>query len=312
MENEAHGEPTSKLDEFHELLKDHEREVRLGNVPSEEHRRAPVTRRRRWFRPLMLFIATCLSTYYVGLPDHQAALIYSASLMSILVFHEMGHFLQSLRYRVPASFPYFIPMPVPPVGTMGAVIVQQPGKGDRKALFDIAISGPLAGLVLALPLSYFGLKWSEPDLIYLNQGEIVLQNPLIFQWLTQHFHGDIPPGFYLKLHPMAHAGWVGIFITALNLVPVSQLDGGHIMYTLILKRAYLVAVGFLATVLGYMLWTGNYQWILMVALVSIIGPFHPPTADDQVSLGRGRTVLGWLTLAFFIIGITPDPLGYYN
>ncbi len=239
-------------------------------------------------------------------------MIYSIAIMSILLCHEMGHFLQSVRYSVPASFPYFIPMPFPPIGTMGAVIIQRRGAGDRKALFDIAISGPLAGLALALPITYFGLKWSTVDLIPPNPYLIRLDSPLIFQWLTEYFHGEIPPGYDVFMHPLAHAGWVGIFITALNLVPVSQLDGGHICYALLRKKAHYVAMGFLVLVAGYMVWTNNYQWVLMVALVMFMGPKHPPTADDYVPLGWGRKILGWLTLAFLIIGITPDPLGYHG
>ena len=146
MDHEQSDIDQRSRDEFQDLLNRHEREVRLGNVPDPSARRPRLPR--RWFRPLVLFIATCLSTYFVGVVGYgwNGAAIYSAGLMSILLCHEMGHFLQSVRYAVPASFPYFIPMPFPPIGTLGAVIVQQRGAGDRKALFDIAISGPLAGL----------------------------------------------------------------------------------------------------------------------------------------------------------------------
>ncbi|QDU45749.1 Peptidase family M50 [Symmachiella dynata] len=299
-------------EQFDELLAQHEREIRLGNVP--EGSRRPAAPPKRWFRPLMLFVATCLSTWYVGVLDSGwvGGAIYSASLMSILVFHEMGHFLQSVRYGVPASFPYFIPMPLPPIGTMGAVIFQRRGAGDRKALFDIAISGPLAGLVLALPMAVLGIMWSEPTYTMPTTPEFFLGAPLLFQWLIAYFHPVTSATFSLEFHPMAAAGWVGIFITALNLVPVSQLDGGHIMYALLRKKAHIVAIGFLLLVVGYMAWTGRYQWLLMVALVTFMGPKHPPTANDNVPLGWGRKILGWLTLAFLIIGITPDPIRYYD
>ncbi|TWU14943.1 Peptidase family M50 [Symmachiella macrocystis] len=291
-------------EQFDELLAQHEREIQLGNVP--EGSRRPAAPPKRWFRPLMLFAATCLSTWYVGGPE------YSMALMAILLFHEMGHFLQSIRYHVPASFPYFIPMPLPPIGTMGAVIIQRRGAGDRKALFDIAISGPLAGLLIALPMTYLGIQWSTVQLVPTNGAGFQFGEPLIFQWLINYVHGPIPQGYDLFMHPFAHAGWVGIFITALNLVPVSQLDGGHIMYALLRKKAHIVAIGFLLLVVGYMAWTGRYQWLLMVALVTFMGPKHPPTANDNVPLGWGRKILGWLTLAFLIIGITPDPIRYYD
>ncbi len=291
-------------EEFYELLDRHEREVDLGNVSPAAGR--PRVHRQRLFRPLMLFLATALSTWLIGGP------VYSAALMSILLFHEMGHFLQSVRYGVPASFPYFIPMPLPPFGTMGAVILQQRGAGDRKALFDIAISGPLAGLVVALPMTYFGIQWSTIAPVQTDVANFQFGEPLIFQWLIESIHGTLPQGHDLYMHPLAHAGWVGIFITALNLVPVSELDGGHILYALIRKKAHFVAIGFLAMVVGYMVLTSHYQWLLMVGLVMLMGPKHPPTANDYVPLGWGRKILGWLTLAFLIIGITPDPINFYD
>ena len=302
MENEAFRGEDLTLEQFHELLAQHEREVGLGNVVpltlSPPPRPQPRPKRR--LRPALLFLATCLSTLYIGGPA------YAVAIMSILIFHEMGHYLQSVRYRVPASFPYFIPMPFPPFGTMGAVIVQQRGAGDRKALFDIAISGPLAGLVLAIPAAYFGIKWSTVGVVTNSDG-LLFGEPLLFQWMIAHIHGPIAEGYLLSMHPLAHAGWVGIFITALNLVPVSQLDGGHIIYALIGKRAHAVSIGFLMLVIGYMVWTDHYQWILMVTLLLIMGPKHPPTANDHAHLGIVRKILGWLTLAFFIIGMTPNP-----
>jgi len=314
MENEKLNIEELTPERFDELLERHEREVQLGNVPDARGNFRPADERRRWFRPLLLFIATCLSTYYVGVLDSGwvGGAIYSVSLMSILLCHEMGHFLQSVRYHVPASLPYFIPMPIPPIGTMGAVIVQRRGAGDRKALFDIAISGPLAGLAIALPMAYFGILWSQKVYTLPTEPEFILGSPLIFQWLIDYLHPSQGQGFGLEFHPMAAAGWVGIFITALNLSPVSQLDGGHIMYALLRKKAHLATKAFLGMVIFYMILTWQFQWLLMVALVLFMGPYHPPTANDNIPLSRGRKILGWLTLAFFIIGITPVPIRYYD
>jgi len=314
MAHEADGREDLTLEQFHELLDQHAREVKLGNVvpltmePTPPPQ--PKPRRKRWLRPLVLFLLTCWSTYYVGSfkTTWVNGVIYSASLMSILLFHEMGHYLQSLRYHVPASFPFFIPLPLPPIGTMGAVIFQQRGTGDRRALYDIAISGPLAGLVLALPAAYFGIQWSEVRQAPLNVGDYELGEPLIFQWMMYLIHGPLPEGQDLFLHPLAMAGWVGIFITALNLMPVSQLDGGHIAYALLRKRAHTVAMAFMSLVLVYMVWAEAYHWILMVSLLFLMGPRHPPTANDNGPLGMGRKILGWLTLLFFVIGFTPNPI----
>lgn len=196
----------------------------------------------------ILFLATCLSTWVVG------GLTYAVPLMMILLAHEMGHYLQAKRYGVPATLPFFIPMPFTPFGTMGAVIIQGAGYADRKALFDIAISGPLAGLVLALPITYWGLQNAviiPPEAIAPN--EATFGDPLILKWMIEAVHGPLAPGEEVG-GKMLFAGWVGIFITALNLIPIGQLDGGHILYTLIGKRAHTVAIGLLFAAVAYMIY----------------------------------------------------------
>ena len=271
--------------------------------------------------PLFLFIATCASTFLSGMsltpgPDEQPPLwdllrsgaLYSVALMSILMAHEMGHYLQARRYRVPATLPYFIPFPLSPIGTMGAVIVQGAGVADRKSMFDIAISGPLAGLVLALPAAWFGLEHAQIVPKAVNSDGFHFGVPLIVQWMGQHLIGSIPAGYEIQLNPLLFAGWVGIFITALNLIPIGQLDGGHILYTLLGRRAHAVAVLLLLAAVGYMAYTGNYSYGLMVFLLLMMGPRHPPTADDSVPLGWFRIALGWLTLGFIFIGFTPTPI----
>lgn len=257
-------------------------------------------RRQRW--ALGLFIATCLSTWAVG------GIAYAAAVMFILVAHEMGHYLQARRYHVPASLPYFIPMPLTPLGTMGAVIVQGRGSADRKQMFDIAISGPLAGLVVALPVMYFGLLNSTVKAIPDNFNGIVYGDPLIIKWMAASIHGTLPPGHDIVISPLGFAGWVGILVTALNLIPIGQLDGGHILYTLIGKRAHVVAMGILGGAVIYMFATNNVAYSLMIVLLMLMGPRHPPTRDDSVPLGKFRIILGWLTLAFIIIGFTPRPI----
>ncbi len=227
--------------------------------PEEIEERQPRSR-----RALILFLLTCLSTFLVGFyrapvypsgiyleifeklkaahalwPRFLEGLTYSTCVMAVLGAHELGHYLQARRYGVPASLPYFIPFPISPFGTMGAVIVQQSGVADRKSMFDIAISGPLAGLVIALPLAYWGITHSYIEPLAAHQP--VFANPPLLTWMIERIHGPLRPGTNLHLTPPLFAGWVGIFITALNLIPIGQLDGGHILYCLIRRRQHTVA-----------------------------------------------------------------------
>ncbi len=257
--------------------------------------------RRKVLLPVVLYVLTCCSTYLAGGPA------YCGALMLTLTAHEFGHFLQAVRYHVPASLPFFIPLPLPPIGTMGAVIVTLPGRGNRKELFDIAITGPLAGLIPALLFCIVGLQWSEVAVVPENQFGFQLGEPLLFQGLAYLIVGPIPEGHDIFLHPVGFAGWVGIFITALNLMPIGQLDGGHILYVLLGKGAHRVArtllvAGMVAIVVG-----GYWGWIVWIFLLTMIGVKHPPTADDTVPIGAGRTILGWAALCFVPLGFTPVP-----
>jgi membrane-associated protease RseP (regulator of RpoE activity) len=260
---------------------------------------APV--RRRVLLPAVLFLATCLTTYLVG------GVAFAVPLMFILTTHELGHFFQAVRYRVPASLPFFIPMPLSPIGTMGAVIGMQAHVCNRKALYDIGITGPLAGLVPALVCSVIGLRLSEVVEVAGRRDIVMLGEPLLFKLLSFLTFGPLAENQDVLLHPLAFAGWVGIFITGLNLMPIGQLDGGHVLYALLLKRAHPLATFVLfAAVVGVALF-GYWGWSLMLMLLFVMGPEHPPTADDSVPLVTARTILGWLTLGFVVLGFTPQP-----
>ncbi len=263
--------------------------------PPEPERRGP-----RWQLPLALFAATCVSTFLVG------GFAYAVPLMVILLAHEFGHFFQARRYGVPASLPYFIPMPLTPIGTMGAIIGMRPHAAHCRALFDLAITGPIAGLIPSLVASYVGLRLSTVQVIEEGDNFLRLGEPLVFKLLSQLTFGPVPEGHSVTLHPIAYAGWVGIFITALNLLPIGQLDGGHILYTLLPRFAHPVSLALLASAAVAVVVGGYWQWTLMILLLALIGVRHPPTANE-VRLDPGRRVLGWLTLTFVFFGFTPTP-----
>jgi Zn-dependent protease len=187
---------------------------------------------------------------------------------------------------------------------MGAVILMDPRTGDRKALFDIGITGPLAGLIPTLVFCIVGLQHSKlgfPD----PQGGF--GEPLVFQFLSYLRFGPRLEGMDVVIGPMAMAGWVGLFITALNLLPIGQLDGGHILYGLLRWRARPVATTLLIAAIGAVIYFQMVGWFLMIFLLLLMGPAHPPTTDDTVPLGPWRMILGWLTLAFLPFGFTPNP-----
>lgn len=240
-----------------------------------------------------------------------SGLMYAVPLMSILFCHEMGHYLQSVRHRVPASFPYFIPLPLPPLGTMGAVILQGRGVATRRQMFDIAVSGPIAGLVVTMPVLLLGIYQSSYETI-VSSGGLEFGEPLLLKWLIRWIHGPGLPDQSFVITNLGLAGWVGVFITAMNLLPVGQLDGGHILYTLIGRRAHTVAFLVIAAGIAMMTIMETYTFSLLLILLMVTGLRHPPTANDSEPLGTGRAIIGWVTMSFLIIGFTPTPIAEAN
>lgn len=282
----------------------------------------------------VLFGATCLTTFLAGLimePELgsvlksfqqnripptplvwqlvQSAGSYALAIMVILTAHEAGHFLQARRYGVRTSLPYFIPIPTM-IGTMGAVISMDARVPNRKVLFDIGITGPLAGLIPTLFCCVWGL--SQAEYARPAEGAILFGDPLVFRWLAHLLLGPQPPGHEILLNPVLFAGWVGLLITSLNLLPIGQLDGGHVLYALLGRKARGVAQAVLAGATILVVYTTiryhNPGWILMVILLYLIGPGHPPTYQDHIGVGPVRRLLGWLMLAFIFIGLTPMPV----
>jgi len=254
----------------------------------------------RWKVPIVLFVLTCGSTFLVGGPA------FAVALMGILLAHEFGHYFQARRYGVPASLPYFLPMPLSPIGTLGAVIAMRPQGADRRALFDVAITGPIAGLIPALGCSYFGLTMSRFVTAEGADNLVTLGEPLIFKAMSYLIYGPLPEGQDIVLHPIAYAGWVGLLITALNLMPIGQLDGGHILYSLLPRYAFAVSLtllyGAIVATIFWRLWHWSLMLLLLVLLVR-----HPPAAREEVPIDRTRVVLGWLMLLFVLVGFTPTP-----
>lgn len=250
---------------------------------------------------VVLFLLTIFSTFLIG------GLMYSFPILSILVAHEMGHYLASRKYGVRSSLPYFIPFPLPPFGTLGAVIRTKSPIPHRKALFDIGSWGPLFGLALAIPAVVVGLLLSEVvDVSKLPDHSTSLGNSPLLSLLQRICLGDLPPGTDVVLHPIAYAGWVGLFITSLNLLPTGQLDGGHIIYALFGSHSKII---FRLTLLGITLicLIYNLGWLLLVIILFFIGYKHPPPLDDQTPLDWRRKVIGGLAFLIFFTAFTPVP-----
>jgi membrane-associated protease RseP (regulator of RpoE activity) len=297
----------------------------LSDLPTlqESHLRTPP--RRRLLVPLVLFIATCLSTFWVGAADWrpqligstadlwrvasenwQQGLLYMGAVLAILLTHEMGHFLQTVRYRIPASYPLCIPVPFSLIGTMGAVISMDGMRANRKQIFDIGIAGPLAGLAVAAPILYFGVRQLDLS-VDPAPHDIQLYNPVIVRWMIEWMHPEWAARAswvsVSQLNPLFMAGWVGMLITGLNMLPVSQLDGGHTIYALFGRDAFKLARAFIIVSIVYVVLNLDQAaiWTPMLILVILLGIHHPPTADDSVELDDFRWLLGVASMAIPVL-----------
>lgn len=238
------------------------------------------------------------------------ALLYAVALLAILTAHEMGHYLTCRRYGIEATLPFFIPAPTL-VGTMGAFIRIKSPISRKSQLFDVGAAGPLAGFALALPALAVGLALSKIVPSLPRENTIFFGDPLLLKVLAGILGKSAPAGYDLILHPVAFAGWVGALVTALNLFPIGQLDGGHIAYALFGTWARTLGRLFLAAfvVMGVFLWVG---WLLWAGLVLIIGTRHPRIWDEATPLGTKRTVLAVLIAVIFILSFIPAPVQGYN
>lgn len=241
-----------------------------------------------------------------------AGLPFAATLLGILLTHEMGHYVVGRLRRAPVSLPYFIPMPpgFSITGTMGAVIVQREPMEDRRTVLEIGIAGPLAGLALAIPLLLYGLSVSPVGPPgpggYLQEG-----NSLLYAGLKWLVFGRMLPGggVDVQLGPVAMAAWIGLLVTMLNMLPIGQLDGGHVAYALLGRRADYLAYAVIALCLALgLLLPNNYTWLVWAGLIMLIGPRHPPPLNDISRLGRGHAALAIFGLVLFALLFMPAPL----
>jgi membrane-associated protease RseP (regulator of RpoE activity) len=233
---------------------------------------------------------------------------YSGAVMAILLCHEMGHYVMCRRYRVPSTLPLFVPMPViSPFGTMGAVIFMRQLGQNRKVLFDIGIAGPLAGLIPTLIAITWGLAHSQVvTMPPAGFPGIQLGNSILFLAFQKLVHPGLLPSQDLMLHPVAYAGWAGLFVTALNLLPIGQLDGGHVIYGIFGRRSVYVAWAFL-TALAMLAVFNPQWWVLVGLLLFVIGPRHRPALDESIPLDRRRIALGIFVMIVFVLAFTPQP-----
>lgn len=265
---------------------------------------------------------------------------FGLSILAILLAHEFGHYLMARYHKSDVTLPYFIPLPISPFGTMGAFIQLKSPPKNRRTLHDIGVAGPLAGLVVAIPILFIGLALSpvEPiDPIISEQGALIVEGNSIFYLAAKYIiHGELLPApatygevspvvYWLRyfftgypapfgardvlMHPLAWAGWAGLLVTALNLIPAGQLDGGHALYVLVGRNARR-ALPFILIGLGLLglSWSG---WWLWVALIFLLGRRHAEPLDQITQLGPKRKAIAILVLVIFVLVFIPIPLQQY-
>jgi membrane-associated protease RseP (regulator of RpoE activity) len=287
---------------------------------------------------VLLFVVTCFTAFFVGLSwsasytysdeltrDSQFALtaeafsdprviglslVYAAVLIIILLGHEMGHYLTCRHYGIDATLPYFIPAPTL-IGTLGAFIKIKSPITRKKQLFDIGVSGPLVGFCLSLPALVYGLSLSKIVPSLPREDTLIFGEPLLLKFISGLMFRNAPAHSDLFLHPIAFAGWVGILVTAFNLFPVGQLDGGHVSYALLGPRskplARLLIIVFF--IMGVFFWIG---WVVWALLILLLGLKHPRVFDESERLSPARQVLGVVIILIFILSFIPAPLKGYS
>lgn len=239
-------------------------------------------------------------------------LAFSIPALTILFAHEMGHYIACRRYGIACTLPYFLPSLLN-FGTFGAFIKIKSPIYSKRQLFDVGIAGPIAGFVVLVPFLLYGVARSHPAPLAVAPGPaaahsmILMPGHCLAMYLaTWIFHGRLAAGMVLDLHPAALAGWLGLLVTSLNLLPLGQLDGGHILYAVTgrLQRRLALPLWLALGLLGYY-WPG---WLFWCFIVLLIGLFHPPVADESIPIGGKRRALALVALAMFILAFMPVPI----
>ena len=257
---------------------------------------------RRYTIQIILFILTVASTWLTWGP------LYSVPIMLILLGHEMAHYFMSRRSGMRATLPFFLPLPfISPFGTLGAVIRMGGTIPSRRALFDTGVAGPLISFFLSVPAAAIGLKLSKLIPASQIKGEMIrLADPLLFSLIQYLFMRDVPSHYEVVLHPIAYAGWVGLFVTALNLLPIGQLDGGHVAYALFGRNSRKISV-IVVAVVAFIFIYYSFAWFLVLILMILFGFKHPTPLDDQTPLDMKRKLLGGFAFLILVLSFTLAP-----
>ncbi|MGZ5427149.1 MAG: site-2 protease family protein [Thermoanaerobaculia bacterium] len=302
---------------------------------SESEASAPAAaprRKERWWLHGLLFAATFLTTTYAGLvfaagfrpalllrienaPSlfdprlFKEGLVFSLPLLAILLAHELGHYLVCRRYGIDASPPYFIPFPpqVSLVGTMGAFIRIREQIRDKRQLFDMAVAGPIAGFAVSVPLLAWGVSHSRVNPSpALSEGTVIFQYPILVQLFQKIFAGATYTSVDVIEHPVFLAAWFGLFVTALNLLPLGQLDGGHTVYAVFGRFQRVLALSLLVVLalLG-LKWPGWWVWVLFTLFTGIR---HPPVSNEGEPLDDRRKLVAAGVLLIFVLCFAPVPI----
>lgn len=289
---------------------------------------------REWIVPAFLFFTTFLSVTFAGLFQltgdlsffqlpiavlrHPTVLLqglpFSFTFISILLAHELGHFFACRYYAVRCTPPFFLPFPVSIAGTLGAFIRIKSSFPNKRALFDVGIAGPLAGFLFTVPALVIGIAWSRLVPRGSLHGSMGFGEPLLFRWIGKLVLGYAPQSQDMLAHPIAMAAWFGLLVTSLNLLPIWQLDGGHISYAILgreRQKTASIASAVLLMALGLAEWRLP-SYLLFAMLILIMGMryrfYHPPTLFDEQDLGTGRRLLAAAAMMILVISFTPVPV----
>ncbi len=281
----------------------------------------------KYWLNILLFVATLFSTSFAGYLNYGdvfLGILFSLSIMAILTCHELGHYFVSRKAGMITTLPYFIPIPFHFIGTFGAVIRMKSIVPDRSSLLRVGMAGPIAGFLVALPITIIGIALSEIRTAAEGAGYIQLGNSLLFALLGKFLHPTIPEGADVFLHPMAFAGWLGFFVTALNLIPVGQLDGGHVTYSILLrKRRYLHMLVFsvlaalgISTFVVYVvthsypefIWPG---WFFVGLIFFLLARRDPVIQDSITPLTTQERIMALWPLLILILTFIPQPFSIW-